>query len=472
MGMGLLPLWLLHAADTRDIGSRLELFVDDFLLERLDGASLRLHEPHPAGEVLRFDKPWEGPHCGYFTVIQDGARFRMYYRGLPESGRDGSDSEVTCYAESRDGIRWTRPELGLFEVRGTRANNVILAGQAPFSHNFSPFLDTRPGVPQEERFKAMAGTSESGLHVFSSEDGISWKRWHEGPVQRQGAFDSQNVAFWSESEGVYALYLRTWTAGEFKGVRTVSRSTSTNLVDWSRPEPMGFGATTIEHLYTSQTEPYFRAPHLYLAFPMRFVPGRQVLSDAQARELGVRPGYASDCAETVFMTSRGGTNYSRQFMEGFIRPGLDPGNWASRAGFTALGILPTGPGEISLYKLDHYAQPSIHLTRYTLRTDGFASLHGPFRGGEAVTRPVRFTGRELVLNVATGAAGSVRVELQDEAGKPLPGFTVNECLEIVGDDLERPVRWKTAPDLGSLAGQEVRMRFQLKDADVYALRFR
>jgi hypothetical protein len=243
-------------------------------------------------------------------------------------------------------------------------------------------------------------------------------------------------------------------------------------VNWSEPIEMSFGGTPREHLYTSQTHPYFRAPHLYIALPMRFLPGRKVLTDSQAQALGVDPGYVSDCAEAVFMTSRGGTQYTRMFMEGFIRPGLDLGNWASRAGLTALGVVPTGPTEISIYKQAHYAQPTCHLLRYTLRTDGFASVNAPYRGGECGTRPFRFAGKELVLNFSTSAAGSVRVELQDESGKALPGYSLAEAVELVGDDVERVVAWKSGADLRRLAGKPVRLRFLMKDADVYSLRFR
>ena len=454
------------------LGTRLELLVDDFLIERFEGAALKLHEPTPAGVALRFDRPWEGAFCGYVTVLKDGDSFRMYYRGLPKAGRDGSDDEVTCYAESRDGIAWNKPNLGLFEVQGTRDNNVILAGQAPFSHNFSPFLDTRPGVPTEERYKALAGTSEKGLFGFVSADGVRWRKQRDTPLVTRGAVDSQNVAFWSEAEQLYALYLRTWTDGEFRGFRTVSRAVSKDFLSWSEPVAMTFGDAPLEHLYTSQTHPYFRAPHLYVALPMRFLPGRKVLTEAQARALGVDPGYASDCAEAVFMTSRGGTRFTRTFMEGFIRPGPDPGNWASRAGLTALGIVPTGPGEISIYKQAHYAQPTCHLLRYTLRTDGFASVNAPYRGGEFQTRPFTFGGRELALNFSTSAAGSVRVEIQDADGTPLPGYALADAPEMIGDDLERVASWKAGPDLGKLAGRVVRLRFVMKDADVYSIQFR
>src|ERR1041385_598692 len=129
----LLPVWVLaflpaggRAAAPLDIGSRLELFVDHFPIEKPDGTTRRLHEPQLAGVALKFDAPWEGAFCGYPTVIKDGDIYRLYYRALPAAGGDGTTNESTCYAESRDGITWTKPNLGLFEINGTRANNAVL----------------------------------------------------------------------------------------------------------------------------------------------------------------------------------------------------------------------------------------------------------------------------------------------------------------------------------------------------------
>jgi hypothetical protein len=127
---------------------------------------------------------------------------------------------------------------------------------------------------------------------------------------------------------------------------------------------------------------------------------------------------------------------------------------------------------MSVFKQAHYAQPSARLDRYVLRTDGFASLHAPFEGGEATTRALRFSGSELVLNFSTGAAGGVRVEILDADGKPVPGHALADAEELAGDDLERVARWKPGPDLGTLSGRVVRLRFVMKDADVYSLRFR
>ena len=101
------------------LGSQRELFVDRHFIGSMDGLELRLHEPRREGVALKFDRPWEGGFSCYTTVIKDGDTYRMYYRGLPSATRDDSPEATVCYAESRDGITWTKPDLGLFTVQGT-----------------------------------------------------------------------------------------------------------------------------------------------------------------------------------------------------------------------------------------------------------------------------------------------------------------------------------------------------------------
>jgi hypothetical protein len=120
----------------------------------------------------------------------------------------------------------------------------------------------------------------------------------------------------------------------------------------------------------------------------------------------------------------------------------------------------------------HNQQPTCHLERLVLRTDGFASLNGPFAGGEMVTKPLRFEGEELVINYATGAAGHVGIEIEDVSGVPIQGYTMRECDPIVGDEIERVVSWGGRATVSGLARSPIRMRMALKDADVYSFRFR
>ena len=139
------PTTALVAENSIDVGSRRELFVDHHLIDRLDGARLVLHRPTPREIVLKFNEPWEGLYSGYETVLKDGDTFRFYYRGMPEAKHD-MDTEVTCIAESKDGVHWTKPKLGIYEVRGTKESNVVLARNRG-CHNLAPFVDCNPRLP-------------------------------------------------------------------------------------------------------------------------------------------------------------------------------------------------------------------------------------------------------------------------------------------------------------------------------------
>ncbi len=143
---------------------------------------------------------------------------------------------------------------------------------------------------------------------------------------------------------------------------------------------------------------------------------------------------------------------------------------------TATGVVSTGDDEISLYVLRHYKFPSIHVERMVLRTDGFVSLNASYGGGEVVTKPLTFEGSNLVLNLATSAAGSIHIESQDEAGRPLPGFALEESPLVWGDEIEDTVRWKRSHSgatskapLKRIAGKPVRLRPVMKDADLFSL---
>jgi len=457
------------------LGGRRELAIDHEWIEALRGAELRPGLPIDAGRALALDHPWEGAFSAYTTILHaPGEPYRMYYRGSPEAGRDGNAGEVTCYAESPDGLQWTKPAVRVHALAGSLENNIILAGQAPYSHNFSPFIDTRPGVPEGARFKAMAGVSSSGLRGFVSGDGIRWRALREEPLLppvRQTTYDSQNIAFWSAHEGCYVVYFRTWKRINGVNYRHVSRATSPDFLNWSQPAEMDFGGSPPEHLYTNQTAPYFRASHVYLGICARFFPGRQVLSEAQARAIGVNPNYFRDCSDVVLISSRGGHRYQRTFMEAFLRPGLGYQNWVSRSNYPALNIVPTGAGEMSFYVNRNYGQPTAHVQRYRLRLDGLASIHAGYAGGEVLSRTVSFAGRRLELNYSTSAAGFVRVELQDAAGRPLPGRSAAEGHELVGDETAGSYRWSSGEDVAQFAAQPLRLRFLLKDADLYSFRF-
>lgn len=459
----------------KEIGSRLELFVDDWLIDRLSGAALKMHAPVPREVVL------EKESFGYATVFRDENCYRMYYRAGGEPyditaikskeeymHRVRTEPEITAYAESPDGINWTRPELGLFEFNGSRANNIVwdAAGtRKGTTHNFTPFRDRNPAAGPETRYRALAGKrrENGGLWAFSSPDALNWRPDSRGPVITEGAFDSQNLAFWDETRGQYVAFIRDFAGrrpGMKGGVRGIRRCTSQDFFNWSRPEWVDFGDTPAEHLYTNAVTPYFRAPHLYLAFPRRFVPERKVLAGSPLEGI----------SDQVFMTSRdGGVHWDRRFMEAFIRQGPDRENWSDRSGTISWGVVPTAENEISLYWCEHRKHPTCRMRRGTLRTDGFVSVHTGAGGGGFITKPLVFEGDRLLLNYATSAVGGVQVEILDPAGKSIAGYELNEVM--YGDEIAGPVRWPAGEDVGRLAGQPVRLRFVTRDADIYAFRF-
>ena len=462
-----------------EIGTRLELFVDDLLVERMSGVAFRLHAPvrqAPAKSPL--------PSGAYGTIIKDGDLYRAYYRsdipgyekaedgikGRQGRNADNEPNEITCYAESRDGIEWTFPDLGITKIQSSKGGNVILARQTPLTHNFTPFVDTRPGVGPDARYKALAGSAKSGLFALKSADGIHWSKLQDASVLNtpsysianfgSWAFDSPNAVFWSEAEKCYVCFVRTWNKTtppkqELIGQRRVSRTTSPDFINWTPLADTGANLPG-EDLYTNQTHPYFRAPHIYIATMMRFT---------QGIEMGEPVEGNNGSSDIVLMTMRAGsTAYQRTFREAFIRPGLDPQRWARKANSAWLNVVPTGDAEMSVYHVNG--------DRYTLRTDGFISVNAGADGGELRTKHLVFAGDALSVNFSTGAAGSLRVEIQDASGQALPGFGLDDCQAVICDAIERRVKWKNNPDLAAIAGKPVRLRFAMRECDLYSFRFR
>ncbi len=492
-GVVLSPLMLV-ADEPIDIGNRRELFVDSHLVESLDGAERKLHHPTAREIAIVHDALWEGAGSGYHSVIRDGDLYRMYYRGSALGVKDGAlqlGKEVYCYAESHDGIHWDKPNIGLYEFNGSKRNNIIWTGVG--THNFAPFLDTRPDCPAESRFKALGGTAaEGGLFAFHSADGIHWSLMQDDPVVTEGAFDSQNLAFWDASAGKYRAYFRTFTEGittgkvwKPAGYRAIRTASSSGFLSWGDEADLTYEDSPVEHLYTNQVGPYHRAPHILLGFPTRYIergwsPSMRVLPEPEHREQRAASHlrYGTALTEGLLMASRDGVHFDR-WNEAFLPPGPErPDTWNYGHNYIAWhtpeteSALPGAPNELSLYASEGaWTGNSCAMRRYTLRLDGFVSVNAGWKGGEMITRPLRFEGNQLILNFSTSAAGSIRVEIQDEDGSPLPRFTLEECAEVFGDATDRRVVWNDGYDVTSLAGRTVRLRFTLQDADLYALKF-
>ncbi|MEO6811518.1 MAG: hypothetical protein ABI353_20590 [Isosphaeraceae bacterium] len=479
------------------IGSRRELFVDDLLIDRLGGkAELRLGHPQPQEIVLKHDAPWEGSGSGYHSAFHDGERYRMYYKAWHLDVAPGKKLRTDahplycCYAESLDGIHWLKPDLGLFEHNGSKANNIVMTSgplgplQVDAGHP-AVFKDDNLDAPAEARYKAFFRSSKpNGLLPFQSPDGLHWSPMSDAPVITNGAFDSQNLAFWDPTLGKYRAYWRYFTQGK-PGIRAIRTATSPDFLHWGDPVDLTYTDSPHEELYTNQVKPYARAPHLLIGFPTRYTDrgwstSMKALPEPEHREARAAssPRYGTAITDALFMASRDGERFKR-WNEAFLRPGIErPGTWNYGQQYLAWHPVETksrfegAPPELSFYASESYwTGDSSEVRRYTMRLDGFVSLSAPMTGGELVTRPLTFNGNRLTLNVSTSAAGSVRVELQSPDGHPLPGFAEADCDELFGDSIDRAITWKQGEDLGSLAGKPIRIRFLLKDADVYSFQF-
>ncbi|MEZ6131757.1 MAG: hypothetical protein R3C59_24120 [Planctomycetaceae bacterium] len=437
------------AQDVVSIGSQRELFVDQFLIDKLpDGVSLKVQEPVPGEVVLVTGEPWEGNTCAYYSIFQDGDLYRMYYRGSHWENNKAGHPEVTCYAESKDGIHWTKPKLGLYEWDGSKDNNIVWNGIG--THCFTPFLDANPDCSADEKYKAISRgrpQGKKGLYVFKSPDAIHWSLIKEEPVITDGYFDSQNLAFWDPHTKQYVDYHRTF----IDGVRAIQMCTSDDFVTWTEPVLLKYPGAPNQHLYTNAIRPYPPAPHIRIGFPTRFLPKTQQV-------------------EPVFMSSRDGVTFHR-FEEPVIPQTAPEDRDGNRSNYMANGLLklPGKPDEWSVYGTEaYYEGPDCRLRRFVYRRDGFVALSGT---GSVLTRPLAYRGNSLSVNYRCPDGGSLTVELCDADGKALSDFTVDQCQQLESDSVNARVVWNGTRSLADMAGKIVRLRFHLNHADVYAFEF-
>ena len=485
-----------------DIGSRRELFVDDFLVEGIQGAvDFKLHEPQRREIAITADKPWEGNATLYVTTLKFGERYRMYYRGWQlDLTRSDSEAKLVsapqriCLAESDDGIEWGRVPVNRIEFEGSVDNNIVWEGigaEQVGITGFSPFVDGNPNCKENERFKAVGAKGRSslgGLWPIASADGIGWRLIEDDPVITDGKFDSQNLAFWDSSRNEYRAYIRDFRDYEehfSHGIRDIKTTISKDFHTWSDPEWLEYPGAPDEQLYTNQIIPYYRAPHIFVGFPTRYVerpwsPAVEDLPELEHRRFrsDVTERLGSALTDGLFMSSRDGKTFKR-WGKAFLRPGPQlEGNWTYGDNYQSWGLIETpshlggAPAELSFFSSEKYWRgSSSELRRYSIRIDGFVSLNASLSGGGITTKPISFEGSDLSLNFSASAAGSVRVEVQDAAGNPIDGFSADECREVLGDSLDRIVKWESGKRVGSLAGRPVRLRFIMSDCDIYSFRF-
>jgi hypothetical protein len=268
----------------------------------------------------------------------------------------------------------------------------------------------------------------------------------EDPVITEGAFDSQNLAFWDPHTQQYVAYFRAF----IDGVRAIMTCTSQDYARWTDPVPLEYPGAPAEHLYTNAIRPCPSASHIQIGFPTRYLPkeGSQV--------------------EPIFMSSRDGVTFHR-WNEPVIPPTAPKDRAGNRSNYMAYGLvmLPGNDREYNVYGTEaYYEGPDSRLRRFTYRVNGFVSVRAENEGGHLITKPFTFTGQQLVINFVTREGGSVRVHLESEEGE-----TLAESKPLKGDAIAQQVAWKKETGLASFAGQPVRLRFSMTNADLYSIQF-
>ena len=475
---------------------------DTDLIEKSNDITVTMHKPEKKNIALTGDCEWEGPHNGYAAVVKADGICRLYYRADAMRQRIDKDKiqgihGVICVAESRDGgITFRKPNIGKYEYNGTKNNNIIFDRTEKPIDNFSVFYDKNPACPKEERFKALCEINYGGndprgtqLHYYASEDGLDFKMMYVLPVR--GTFDTYNVMVWDENTEQYFLYYRafhtpegedrlSWKGARPDWLRHIRVATSKDFRNWTEHGRISFEeGQEIYQLYTNQITKYDRAD-TFIGFPVRyndrvaekrnfhFMP----LGDRHEAitEVYNREGTAvTDC---VIMTSNDGFKFNRRD-EAFLTPGIENrNNWWYGNCYMAYGMIETeaeedcAPNEISMYTGENYRIKGVNFRRYTIRLDGFFSWNAPYRGGDILTKPLTVSGDEMSLNFATSALGGITVSVCDENGDVLDGYT---SYTIFGDTVDRPVEFEKP--LSALKGKTVRLRFGLKDAQLYSFVF-
>lgn len=513
------PAKAASSGEAIDVGSRRQLFIDGRFLEKARGVHIRVHQPIKTGDfTIKPEHDWEQGGIGpYSSVLWEPGEpggpgvYHMWYHAMTTvQWHTGEDRGAICYARSRDGIRWEKPELNVVEFNGSSRNNIVLgqgaAGVTLGQDGGMVFID--PNAPADQKYRMVIRIKEfgKGLHVFSSPDGIHWKLTHTSvvdyrPQERGHHLDSQNVLFWDAGLGKYVTYVRRNVSKEGSQGRSIARGESDRLggfpVVQEMPVVLGPDQNDLFHggrpavdYYMSAAIRYPWADNAYFMFPTayyHFVGG--VLPEFK----GEIPTNAGPL-HTQFAASRDGVRWERFDREPFVPLGMKGEfDWASTRVFWGMVPDVTGNHIFMYYRGSDWLhgwdrdernkrllseaslgadQNIAVISRVVLRRDGFTSVRAAYTGGEFTTPPVVFAGRRLVLNVNTSATGTVRVELLDAEGKPLEGFSGDDCdLIHTANEINRAVSWSGKSDVGALAGRPIRLRFLLRDADLYAMQF-
>lgn len=469
--------------DKNVVRGRREMFMDDYRIESMVDVKRIIQQGKKSKILMNADKAWEGRSVYiYGTILHDtpkGSGFRMWYTAYLD------ENYYLCYATSKDGITWVKPDLGLIEVNGSKKNNICRVGGGTLVYD--PY-DT----DNQKRYKLMKFNSEKerfGYNVYFSPDGWHWTDPVQKPVLPYGdvsnvAFDTANRLFIATTKQRMLVSNTSVTPG--KNDRTANVSVSRDFINWYAPgsEHSQF-SMAVEGDYTDDLMvmakggmesniygmPVYPYQGIYVGFPWMF--------DIKTYAIGEFSVTGDGVIQPQVAVSRDLKIWDRLVREPILPVGM-AGAWDDGTLYTASNIITT-PKEIIVYygamNLPHGGSTTgqaqyARIARATWRADGFMSLQNEGDDtGIITTKPVLFNGKELKINAKLGAGGFLRVEVLDSKGNPIDGFTFDKSKPINGDQYSALVSWAGNSNISKLAGREIKLRFHLKNGNLFSFWF-
>ena len=490
----------------REVESCKQLFLDHTLVERSEGVRLVMNSPYQTGDlIVAPDQAWEtmaGARIGHCSsVIRENGKFRLWYDyvyGEQRFGAQGRKARSMAYAESEDGIHFTKPLFDWNPMFGSEKTNILIAE----SRGGDVWKD--PTAPPEKKYRHQCKYAfvvpGAKLEFFASPDGIKWEKTHVVDI---GECDTANIAFWDDRYHRYVLYTRKWIRSDQNAAdryRQVRRFESDDLVHWEN-ETVVWTADEADlgkfktptgqpcmDYYGATVYRYPEAGDFYILLSPAFWHWKR-------RPENERWGFSGDPQDTRLKQEHLAPA-SMDVRLGFSRDGVRFHHAVDRSPFLHQGpegrfdskmvwALPNPVAvgeELWIYysggNRDHdgcidpaSSRQLSGISRAIMRLDGFVSADADYTGGFLETPLLSFKGIELRLNVNTGGGGSILVELLDETKKPISGYTRDDAVVINGNSTKKAVKWNDGRGVEQLQGRPVHIRFLMQDTKLFAFQF-
>jgi hypothetical protein len=438
-----------------------ELFVDDVLISEQSGLTYTAHACEKLDRpVVDADKPWEKNRVYLYGTVERDAetgRFRMWYSG-----------GGLAYAESGDGINWTKPELDFHEHKGQKTNLLVTG-----SNLACVVLDPTSADPAK-KYKLLDNTEHYNFIGFYSADGFEWHKYEQEPLI---GFGSELVnAFRDPATGRYFAYIRPYLPKHYpksvKEKRLVAVTTSDDFVNWSpmkvivEPDSVDDAWVTNEE---QRTEFYSMSGFRYGSQYLGLLPVFKITKIYEEKQ-PLQSKYEGPI-EAELVHSRDGLAWERAADRS---PVIPAGPYGYDAGcIMNVSNLPVMVGDEVWYYYTALStthggtipdkRATIGLAKW--RLDGFVSRDAGEAGGELTTVPLRLPQGMLSLN-ADATGGEIRVALLDVNGQPVPGYALEDCTPITGDSVRHAVTWRERNEVPT--GEDVRIRIVATNADLYS----